>query len=83
MTIKNPSEGPSMNPESYNPKASTSTSGTTPEERPGQPDPGDEEEQSPGLDDAATPDPAKGNEQEAEDIARKIAEIERKVADGN
>ena len=81
--MKNPSEGPSMNPESYNPKASTSTSGAAPEERPGQPDPGDEEEQSPGLDDAATPDPAKGNEQEAEDIARKIAEIERKVADGN
>ncbi|WIE52874.1 hypothetical protein [Pseudomonas sp. GM17] len=72
-----------MNPESHYPKASTSASGIAPEERPGQPDPGDEEEQSRGLDDAATPGPAQGNEQEAEDIARKIAEIERKVADGN
>ncbi|WP_277591182.1 hypothetical protein [Pseudomonas chlororaphis] len=72
-----------MNHESYNPKASTSASGTAPEERPGQPGPGDEEEQSHGDDDDATPGPAQGNEQEAEDIARKIAEIERKVADGN
>ncbi|PMY38641.1 hypothetical protein C1Y35_16245 [Pseudomonas sp. GW456-L14] len=72
-----------MNPESHYPKASTSASGTVAEERPGQPDPGDKEEQSHGLDDAATPGPAQGNEQEAEDIARKIAEIERKVADGN
>jgi len=53
-----------MNPESHYPKASTSASGIAPEERPGQPDPGDEEEQSHGL-------------------ARKVAEIERKVADGN
>jgi len=62
--MKNPSEGPTMNPESHYPKASTSASGIAPEERPGQPDPGDEEEQSHGL-------------------ARKVAEIERKVADGN
>ncbi|WP_053269099.1 erythromycin esterase family protein [Pseudomonas chlororaphis] len=53
------------------------------EEHPEPADPRDEDEQRQDLDDAATPDPAKGNEQEAEDIARKIAEIERKVADGN
>ncbi|AIC20262.1 erythromycin esterase [Pseudomonas chlororaphis] len=52
------------------------------EEHPEPADPRDEEEQRHDLDDD-TPDPAKGNEQEAEDIARKIAEIERKVADRN
>ncbi|QLL10636.1 hypothetical protein [Pseudomonas chlororaphis] len=72
-----------MNHDLHHPKAATSTSAAAPEERPEPPDSRDEEEQRKDLDDAATPDPAKGNEQEAEDIARKIAEIERKVADGN
>ena len=71
-----------MNHDVRNPKAATSTSAAAPEERPEPPDSRGEDEQHHDLDDD-TPDPAKGNEQEAEDIARKIAEIERKVADGN
>ncbi|MCQ6255171.1 hypothetical protein [Pseudomonas sp. Q11] len=35
------------------------------------------------LEDSATPSPTQTKEQEAEEISRKIAEIERKVADGH
>ena len=36
-----------------------------------------------GVDETVTPSPARTQEQEAEELRRKIAEIERKVADGN
>ena len=36
-----------------------------------------------GVDETVTPSPTRTQEQEAEELRRKIAEIERKVADGN
>ncbi|MHC8334287.1 hypothetical protein [Pseudomonas sp. LB3P25] len=36
-----------------------------------------------GVDETVTPSSTRTTEQEAEELSRKIAEIERKVADGN
>ncbi|KAA0981246.1 hypothetical protein [Pseudomonas sp. ANT_J28] len=36
-----------------------------------------------GVDETVTPSSTRTKEQEAEELSRKIAEIERKVADGN
>ncbi|CAN7577774.1 hypothetical protein [Pseudomonas sp. GL-B-26] len=36
-----------------------------------------------GVDQTVKPSPTRTQEQEAEELSRKIAEIERKVADGN
>ncbi|MHC8300429.1 hypothetical protein [Pseudomonas sp. ZS1P83] len=44
---------------------------------------GDLEDRDPDVDETITPSSTRTKEQDAEALSRKIAEIERKVADGN